>query len=116
MPLAAERAGVLEDHRAVAVVVLVERDPFMGLAQQLCQDALALLDGRAPRFLAVNFEQIEGAEHGYGIVPVSADQLEDGEATLVADDGRRSGRSAPGATSPPRRSAQSGWRNSCPCA
>ncbi len=41
----------------------------------------------APQVLAIELDQIERAEHGGGIVPVSADQIEDGEAVLVADDG-----------------------------
>lgn len=87
MPLAAERAGVLEDHRAVAVVVLVEGDTLMRVAQKLRPGAFALLDGRAPQVLAVHFEQIEGAEHGGGVVPVSTDHIEYSEAGVVAYDG-----------------------------
>jgi hypothetical protein len=33
------------------------------------------------------FEQVEGAEHGGSVVPVSANQVEDREPILVADDG-----------------------------
>jgi hypothetical protein len=85
--LAAERAGVLEDCRAVASMVLVERDTFMGVTQKLRQYSLALLDRHVPQVLAVHFEQVESAEHGGGVVPVPTDQVEDREPILVADDG-----------------------------
>jgi hypothetical protein len=78
---------VLENDRSVAGVVLVERDAFMGMTQKLRQDALALFDGRAPRVLAVEFEEVERAEHGGGIIRYPVDQVENGEPAVVADDG-----------------------------
>jgi hypothetical protein len=53
--------------------MLVVGDARMGVSQELGQRALALFDRRAPQVLAVHFEQIEGAEHGGGIVPVCTD-------------------------------------------
>jgi len=78
---------VLEDDRAVGVVMLVVGDTRMGVSQELGQRALALFDRRAPQVLAVHFEQIEGAEHGGGVVPVSTDHIEYSEAAVVAYDG-----------------------------
>jgi hypothetical protein len=82
--LAAKCAGVLEGDRAVARVVLVEGGALMGMTEQLRQDVLAL---------AVQFEEVERAEHGGGVVAVPADQVENGKPAFVADDGprRRSG-------------------------
>jgi hypothetical protein len=57
------------------------------VAQKLRQGTFALLDRHAPQVLAVQFEQVESAEHGGGVVPVPTDQVEDREPILVADDG-----------------------------
>ena len=46
-----------------------------------------MLDGRASQVLAVEFEEVERAEYGGGIVTVSAEEVEHGEAVPVADDG-----------------------------
>jgi hypothetical protein len=54
-----------------ARVVLVEGDALMGMTEKFRQDALALLDRRAPQVLAVEFEEVERAEHGGGIMTVS---------------------------------------------
>ncbi len=86
MPSQPSAQACFEDDRAIAGVVLVEGDTLVRVAQNLCQGACALLNRCAPQVLAVHFKQVEGAEHGGGVMPVSADQLEHGEATLVADD------------------------------
>ena len=54
--LAAERAGVFEEERAGAVVVLIEGDGLIGLAQKLCQGGLAFLDRLTPQIAAVEFD------------------------------------------------------------
>ena len=41
---------------------------------------------RASQVLAVQFEQVEGAEHGGSVMLVAADQVEHGEAVFVTDD------------------------------
>jgi hypothetical protein len=43
----------------VPVPILVERDPLVGVAQELRQDVLALLDRRVPQVLAIEFEEVE---------------------------------------------------------
>jgi hypothetical protein len=48
---------------------------------------LALLYRRAPQVLAIEFEEVERAEHGGCIVTVSPDQVENGKSAFVADDG-----------------------------
>jgi len=47
------------------------------VTEKLRQDVLALFDRRAPQVLAVEFEEVERAEHG--VVTVPADQVENGE-------------------------------------
>jgi hypothetical protein len=37
--------------------------------------------------LVIEFEQVERAEHGGGIMTISADQVENGEPAFVADNG-----------------------------
>jgi hypothetical protein len=70
---------VPEVDRAVAGTVLVEGDALVGMIEKLRQDALALLDRRAPEVFAVEFEEVERAEHGGGIMTL-----------LRADDDHRS--------------------------
>ena len=65
---AAESAGVLEDGRAVAVEMLVEGDTVAGVAEQIGEHGLAALDRLPAKVLAVEFDQIEGAEHGGMVV------------------------------------------------
>jgi hypothetical protein len=75
-PLTAERASVLEDHRALAAVVLAEGDALVGPAEELCQKALSLLDRGAPQVVAVQLDQVEGAKYRGMVVPMVAQQLE----------------------------------------
>jgi hypothetical protein len=78
---------VLEENCPVARVVLVEGNALVWMTEKLCQELLALFERRAPQVLAIEFEQVERAEHGGGVVTVPADQVENGEAGFVADDG-----------------------------
>jgi hypothetical protein len=50
---------VLEDDRAVALEVLVERDGRWGTFQQLGERTLAGFDRLTPQIVAVEYEQIE---------------------------------------------------------
>jgi hypothetical protein len=59
----------------------------MGVIQKFRPDALALRDWRAQQVFAVEFEEVERAEHGGGIMTVSADQVENGKAAVVVDGG-----------------------------
>ena len=56
------------------------------MIEKLRQDALALLDWRAPQVLAIEFEEVERTEHGGGIMTVPLDQVENGKSAFVADD------------------------------
>jgi hypothetical protein len=60
-PLAAERAGVLEDDRPVGLEMLIERDPVASVSEQIGEHGLAALDRLPPKVLAVEFDQIESA-------------------------------------------------------
>ena len=59
--LATEHAGVLEDHGAVAVEVLIEGDAVMRQPQQPSEAAPAVFDRLAARVVAVHFKQVESA-------------------------------------------------------
>ena len=72
---------------APSPVWLVEGDALAGMIEKRRQDALALLDWRAPQVLAIEFEEVERAEHGGGIMTVPADQVENGKSAFVADHG-----------------------------
>jgi hypothetical protein len=69
-----------------AVVVLVKADALVRMGQEPRQHPVALLDRQMPQVFAIHFEQVERAQRGGGIVPVSADKLKHGEAALITDD------------------------------
>ena len=58
---------MLEDDRPVDLEMLIERDPVAGVLEQIGERGLAALDRLPPKVLAVEFDQIESAEHG-GVV------------------------------------------------
>jgi len=58
---------VLKDDRAVAVEMLIEGDAVIRVVDEVGQRALTVLKPRPAEVLAVEFDQVEGAEHG-GIV------------------------------------------------
>jgi hypothetical protein len=86
-PLAAERARVFEDARAVSAERLIERDAVVRKAQQARQPTLALLDRLRPNVLAVHLKQVERAEDSPGIGAVAADEVKHGKPVVVANDG-----------------------------
>ena len=57
-----------------------------GFTQQHGQPGLAHFNRRPPPILAVELEQVEGAEHGVTVVTKGTDQLEHREPAVVADD------------------------------
>jgi hypothetical protein len=59
----------------------------MRAAQQLSEHGFALLDRQPAQVLAVEFEQVEGAEYGVVVVALRPDQLEHHEPGLAANDG-----------------------------
>jgi hypothetical protein len=80
-------AGLLIDNIAVADVVLVECQARIRPVQQPDQRLLARLDRQLAQILAVEFEQVEGAEHGRVVVAPGPQQLEHREPGLVGNDG-----------------------------
>jgi hypothetical protein len=54
-PLAAERAGVLEDDRPVGLEMLIERDPVASVSKYIGEHGLAALDRLPPEVLASCF-------------------------------------------------------------
>ena len=59
----------------------------MGAAQELRQEAFTLLDRSEPQIVAVQLDQVEGAEHGGVVMLPVAQQLEHREAALIDHDG-----------------------------
>jgi hypothetical protein len=68
-PLAAERAGVLEDDPPVVLEMLIERCPVASVSKQIGERRLASFDRLPPKVLGLEFDQIESAEHG-GVVAI----------------------------------------------
>jgi hypothetical protein len=84
--LAAERASVLEDDRAVALKMFIEGDTRMGFAHQAGERALARLDRKLAQIVAVQLQKVERAMDGGCIGPLPPDQVEDGKPVFVAHD------------------------------
>ncbi len=70
---AAKFASVFEHDVAVAFIEFVEHDTGMRAAHQLRQLGLALFDGRSSQILAIQLDEIEGAQHRPGAIPMPAD-------------------------------------------
>ena len=80
-------AGVLENGRAVAGEMLIERNPAADLGQEPFKPDLA-----RPQFLwtvvdAIEFQQVEGIEKHPVVICTAGQLLEDGQAGMVAIDG-----------------------------
>jgi hypothetical protein len=88
-PLAAERADVLKHDRALATVVLVENDAVVrscGSRNSVASAALRCSTGVRRRSSPCNSIRSK-AQHRRRVVPVAADQVEDGEPIVVAHRG-----------------------------
>ena len=66
---------MLVDGSAIALVMDIEDNAVGLLAQQFSQGALALLERRPAQVLAINLNQIEGAEHGGAVMLPVAEQV-----------------------------------------
>src|SRR6185295_5259864 len=84
--LTAERASMLVDDRAVAVVTRIERHAVVRRSQYPGEKPLALLDWLPPQVSAVYLQHIEDAQGRRMVVPAVTEQVKDGEAVLVNDD------------------------------
>src|SRR5271156_2829385 len=83
MPSQPSAQNLLIDNRAVGGKVLVEGDSSMAAAQQPLERGLAQLKRRAPQILAVELQQIKGAERDGVIVLPIADEIEHRKAVRV---------------------------------
>ena len=72
--------------RTVAAVMLVEGNAVDRPAQQLCEGRFPLLYRRPPQVVAVELEQVEGAEDHVVTAP-APQQIEHRKPVGVADDG-----------------------------
>src|SRR5580700_6401252 len=78
---------MLEDFGAVAVEMLVQDQAVVWASQEASEPMLAVLYRRPSQILAVDLEQVEGAQDSAGMVARAPDQLEHGKALVVAGDG-----------------------------
>jgi hypothetical protein len=72
--LAAESAGVLEDDGPIAGKVFIQGNALERLWQQAGEPCLAILDRQSALIFAVEFDQIEGAQHGIVVVTPGPEQ------------------------------------------
>ena len=86
MPSQPRAQACLKMVRAVAVKMLVEGDSVAGVAEKIGEHGLALLERLLAKVLAVEFDQVEGAEHGGMVVMPIAEEVEHREARLIDDD------------------------------
>jgi hypothetical protein len=73
-----------EDSRAVAFQMLVEAQAKASFGQRTSKRGLAHFQGIAPQVVAVQFDQVEGVEKYALIRPVMADEVERGNALVIA--------------------------------
>jgi hypothetical protein len=75
--LAAESAGVLEDGRTVTFEVLVKGYAIAWFAKEISERVFAGLERLLAEVVAVELDQVEGAEHGGMVVVPVAEEIED---------------------------------------
>jgi hypothetical protein len=72
--------------RAVALDMLIERDVGAGLGQDRCERGLADLKGIASHVVAIQFNQVDGAEEYALVSALVTDEIERGNAVAIASD------------------------------
>ena len=77
-------AGVGEDGRAVALDMLVEAQAKASFGQRTSKRGLADLKRIAPQVVAVQLDQVEGVQERAVIVAAVANEIERGNAVVVA--------------------------------
>src|SRR5262249_21725164 len=75
-----------EDGRAVALDMLVEPDAGAGLGDDRCERGLADLKRIAPQVVAVQFDEVEGVEEYALVSALVTDEIERGNAVVIASD------------------------------
>src|SRR5262249_49589146 len=81
-----ELAGMGEDARAVAFDMLVEPDAGASLGQHARKRGLADLKRIAPQVVAIQLDQVEGVEEYALVSAVVTDEIERGNAVVIAGD------------------------------
>jgi hypothetical protein len=79
-------AGMGEDGRAVALDMLIEPDADPSLGHDRCERGLADLKRIAPQVVAVQLDQVEGVEEYLVVSAVVPDEIERGNAIVIASD------------------------------
>src|SRR5262249_22952678 len=82
----AQLAGMGEDGRAVALDMLVEPDARSSLGHDRCERGLADLKRIAPQVVAVQLDQVEGVEEYALVSALVTDEIERGNAVVIAAD------------------------------
>jgi|SRR5262245_52150895 len=75
-----------EDGRAVALDMLIEPDAGAGLGHDRCERGLADLKRIAPQIVAIQFDEVEGVEEYAPVSALVADEVERGNAVVIAGD------------------------------
>ena len=75
-----------EDGRAVAFDMLVEPDARAGLGHDRCERGLADLKWITPQVVAVQLNEVEGVEEYVLVSAVVTDEIERGNAVVIAGD------------------------------
>src|SRR5262245_3372533 len=75
-----------EDGRAVALDMLVEPDARSSLGHDRCERGLADLKRIAPQVVAVQLDQVEGVEEYALVSALVTDEIERGNAVVIAGD------------------------------
>jgi hypothetical protein len=96
----AKLAGMGEDGRAVAFDVFVEPDAGAGFGHDRCERGLANLQRIAPQVVAVQFDQVEGVQERAVIMAAVANEIERGNAVVIAGDSFAVDDASRGAASP----------------
>jgi len=81
-------AGMGEDGRAIAFRVFVEPDAGAGLGHDRGGRGLADLKRITPQVVAVQFDEVEGVEERAVIMAAVANEIERGNAVVIAGDSR----------------------------
>jgi hypothetical protein len=77
-----------EDGRAVVLHVIVEPDAGAGLGHDRRKRSLAYLKRIAPQVVAVQFDEVEGVEEYAPVSALVPDEIERGNAVVIAGDWR----------------------------
>src|SRR6516162_7646380 len=75
-----------EDGRAVALDMLVESDAGAGPGHDRCERGLADLKRIMPQVVAVQLDQVEGVQERAVIIAAVANEIERGNAVVIAGD------------------------------